>query len=58
MQDKGFVSLYHQIGGDAVLDEAIERFYDRILADDRIRHFFDGVEMDRLRATQKIFLAY
>ncbi len=58
MQDKEFVSLYHQIGGDAVLDKAIERFYDRVLADDRIRHFFDGVDMDRLRATQKTFLAY
>ena len=54
----GFESIYHQIGGNAVLDRAVELFYEKVLADERVRHFFDGVDMDRLRGTQKVFLSY
>lgn len=31
-------------------------FYGKVLADDRIRHFFDGVDMERQRAKQRGFL--
>ena len=51
-------SLYERLGGKAAVEAAVDIFYDKVLADDRIRHFFDGVDMSRQRGKQKIFLAY
>ena len=51
-------SLYEQLGGKGALDAAVDRFYDKVLADDRIKHFFSGVDMRQQRGKQKIFLAY
>lgn len=50
-------SLYDQLGGKAALDAAVESFYVKVLADDRIKHFFDDVNMNRQRRKQKEFLA-
>jgi hemoglobin len=50
-------SLYQQIGGKVAIDAAVERFYVKVLADDRIKHFFDDVDMVRQRAKQKAFLS-
>lgn len=51
-------SIYHQIGGDRALNAAVDLFYEKVLADDRIKQFFDGTDMPRLRETQKQFLKY
>ena len=51
-------SLYEQIGGKNAVEAAVDRFYDKVLADDRIKGFFDAVDMQRQRGKQKIFLAY
>lgn len=51
-------TLYERIGGKAALDAAVDLFYQRILADGRISHFFDGVDMNLQRGKQKAFLAY
>lgn len=50
-------SLYERIGGKNALEAAVNRFYERVLADERIRHFFDTVDMDGQRKKQKRFLA-
>ena len=49
-------TLYEQLGGEAALDEAVERFYRKMLADERVAHFFDDVDMDQQIAKQKGFL--
>lgn len=49
-------SLYDQIGGDAAVDAAVDLFYRKVLADERISRFFDTVDMDAQRAKQKAFL--
>jgi two-component system chemotaxis sensor kinase CheA len=49
-------SLYEQIGGAAAVEAAVDLFYRKVLADDRISHFFDAVDMDAQRAKQKAFL--
>lgn len=49
-------ALYEQIGGAAAVDAAVDRFYRHVLLDDRIAHFFDGVDMERQAAKQKAFL--
>ena len=49
-------SLYDRIGGEAAVDAAVDLFYRKVLADDRINHWFEGTDMDRQRAKQKAFL--
>ncbi len=51
-------TLYDQIGGKDAVNAAVDLFYDKILADDRIKHFFDNVDMPRQRAHQKAFLTF
>jgi hemoglobin len=50
-------SLYQRIGGKPALEAAVDRFYERVLADNRISHFFRTVDMDGQRKKQKRFLA-
>jgi len=49
-------SLYERIGGDAAVNAAVDVFYRKVLADDRINRFFEGVDMDKQSAKQKAFL--
>jgi hemoglobin len=49
-------TLFEQIGGSAAVDLAVDKFYRRVLADDRISMFFEGVDMDKQAAKQKAFL--
>lgn len=49
-------SLYEQIGGEPAMAAAVEHFYRRVLADERISHFFEDVDMERQSAKQKAFL--
>lgn len=49
-------SLFDRLGGDAAIHRAVDDFYVRVLADERIRHFFEGVDMTRQRAHQFRFL--
>lgn len=51
-------SLYDRIGGDAAVNAAVDIFYRKVLADDRINDFFDGVDMDQQAAKQKAFLTF
>ena len=51
-------SLYERLGGEAAVDAAVSKFYDKVLADDRIKHFFEGVDMTRQAGHQKRFLTY
>jgi len=52
------VSLYERIGGEAAVNAAVDLFYRKVLADDRISHYFDTVDMDGQRAKQKAFLTF
>jgi hemoglobin len=51
-------SLYEQLGGQAAVEAAVDHFYRKVLTDDRIKAFFDNVDMDRQIAKQKAFLTY
>ena len=51
-------SLYDRIGGEAAVTAAVGVFYDHILADDSIKHFFTKVDMTHLRQMQKQFLTF
>ncbi|HMS56026.1 MAG TPA: group 1 truncated hemoglobin [Fimbriimonadaceae bacterium] len=49
-------SLFEQLGGPEAVNAAVDKFYRRVLADDRVNRFFDGVDMDRQATKQKAFL--
>lgn len=49
-------SLYDRIGGEAAVNAAVDLFYRKVLADDRINSFFDGTDMNKQAAKQKAFL--
>jgi hemoglobin len=51
-------SLYVQLGGEKAIDAAVDLFYKKVLADDRVNGFFKGVDMDRQRRMQKAFLTF
>ena len=57
MSDEGN-SLYERIGGKDALDAAVDIFYRKVLADERIKSFFDGVDMKKQKGKQKAFLAF
>lgn len=50
-------SLYQKLGGKAAIEAAVELFYQKVLADNRIQHFFEDVNMDKQRHRQKAFLS-
>ena len=51
-------SLYDRIGGKDAVNAAVDLFYEKVLADPVINHFFTNVDMDRQRTHQKRFLAH
>lgn len=49
-------SLFEKIGGEAAVNAAVDIFYRKVLADDRISSFFEGIDMDKQASKQKAFL--
>ncbi len=52
------LTLYERIGGRDAVNKAVEVFYEKVLADDRINHFFDDIDMKIQIEKQKSFLTY
>ncbi len=51
-------TLYDCLGGKDAVNAAVDLFYEKVLADDRINGFFNDADMKRQRAHQKAFLTY
>lgn len=51
-------TLFEKLGGMTAVDLAVNKFYERVLQDNRIKHFFANVDMAKQRAHQKDFLTY
>ena len=49
-------SLYEQLGGEPVVNAAVDIFYRKMLTDQRVSRFFEGVDMDKQAGKQKAFL--
>lgn len=50
-------TLYERLGGEAAVDAVVDEFYDRVLADESLAPYFEGVDTERLRDHQKQFIA-
>ena len=44
------MGLYEDLGGAAAVDAAVDIFYRKVLKDDRIKRFFDDVDMTKQAA--------
>ncbi len=51
-------TLFEKIGGADAVNAAVDKFYGKVLSDDRIKHFFDGLDMKRQSDHQKAFLTF
>ncbi len=51
------MSLYEQVGGNTGVKAAVAVFYNRVLADDALAPWFEGVDVSRLKAHQRAFLS-
>jgi len=49
-------TLFERLGGKAAVNAAVDIFYRKVLADDRINGYFDNVDMEAQAAKQKSFL--
>jgi hemoglobin len=56
-EDTMIEDLYDLIGGRSTIEAATERFYDKVLQDDSLRHFFERVDMAHLRSRQAMFIS-
>lgn len=51
-------TLYDKLGGKAAVELAVDKFYEKVLADERINHFFAHTDMTKQKAHQRAFLTY
>ena len=49
-------SLFRRLGGAPAVEAAVDLFYQKVLADPRINHFFEGTDMAAQRIKQRAFL--
>ena len=50
--------LYDRIGGSEAIEAAITAFYERVFEDDRVNHYFDDIDMGRLKRHQQQFFEF
>ncbi len=51
-------SLFERMGGQNTIDVLIDQFFDKVLADKRVKKFFKGVDTERLRNKEKSYWAF
>ncbi|CAM6004319.1 unnamed protein product [Sphagnum balticum] len=49
-------SIFDQLGGEAAVNAVVDKFYDTLLTDSRVNHYFKNTDMGKQRARQKQFL--
>jgi hemoglobin len=49
-------SMYERLGGEAAVAAAVPRFYEKVMADPSLLHFFDGLDMNALIKKQIAFM--
>ncbi|MCI1692543.1 group I truncated hemoglobin [Aneurinibacillus aneurinilyticus] len=51
-------SLYERLGEQEGIAKVVDVFYDRILADDTVNHFFKNTDMEKQRRHQTMFISF
>lgn len=55
---KAHSSLYQRIGGENAVQAAVTKMYDKILSDELLAPFFENVDVDVLRLSQRAFVSH
>ena len=50
-------TLYERLGGEESIAAVVDRFYDRVLADEQVAYYFDDTDMQAQRAHQTQFIS-
>jgi len=50
------LSLYERLGGESAIETIVKELYDRVLADDELKPFFEHTSMEKQLAMQHEFL--
>jgi truncated hemoglobin YjbI len=50
-------TIYETIGGRLKIQEAVDLFYQKVLADESLRPFFDEAGIEHLRSRQSMFVS-
>lgn len=52
------ITLYEKLGGQEAIAAVVDNFYDRMMKDDSVNHFFNETDMDKQRRHQTLFISY
>jgi hemoglobin len=52
------INLYEKLGGQQAIERVVDDFYNRVLADDTVNHFFAHTDMEKQRHHQAAFISY
>ena len=45
-------TLFEKLGGENAVGLVVDKFYERVLNDERIKHFFEHVDMNKQKSHQ------
>jgi hemoglobin len=51
-------SLYERLGGQDAITKVVDVFYEKVLADDTVNHFFKETDMVKQRRHQSLFISW
>lgn len=51
-------TIFEKYGGQETVNKLVDAFYVRMLADDNVKGFFEGVDMNKLKGHQQKFIAF
>jgi hemoglobin len=51
-------TFYEKYGGEETIGKVVDYFYDLVLADDTVNHFFTNTDMEKQRKHQTKFISY
>jgi hemoglobin len=52
------ITLYEKLGGKEAIGAVVDNFYDRMLKDDTVNHFFKNTDMEKQRRHQTAFISF
>lgn len=51
-------TLYERLGGRDAISKVVDVFYDKVLADESVNHFFKETDMEKQRRHQSLFISW
>ncbi|QRG66754.1 group I truncated hemoglobin [Brevibacillus choshinensis] len=51
-------TFYEKYGGEETISKVVDYFYDLVLADETVNHFFQNTDMEKQRRHQTKFISY